>query len=63
MFLAGVPDNVSDLSFMFITSLIGFLILFCVFFNELFRLDKSHILQSLILAIHISMERKSLQDY
>ena len=53
VFLAGVPDNVSDLSFMFITSLIGFFILLCVFFNELFRLDKSHILQSLILAIEI----------
>lgn len=53
VFLAGVPDNVSDLSFMFITSLIGFLILFSVFFNELFRLDKSHVLQSLILAIEI----------
>ena len=48
-----MPDNVSDLSFMFITSLIGFLILFCIFFNELFRLDKSHILQSLILALEI----------
>ena len=53
MFFAGVPDNVSDLSFMFITSLIGFFFFFCVFFNELFRLDKSHILQSLILAIEI----------
>ena len=53
VFLAGVPNNISDLSFMFITSLIGFFILFFVFFNELFRLDKSHILQSLILAIEI----------
>lgn len=53
VFLAGVPDNTSDFSFMFITSLIGFFILFFVFFNELFRLDKSHILQSLILAIEI----------
>lgn len=53
VFLAGVPENISGLSFMFITSLIGFFILLVVFFNELFRLDKSHIMQSLILAIEI----------
>ena len=51
--MAGVPDSVSDLSFMFITSLIGFFILFFVFFNELFRLDKSHIFQSFVLAMEI----------
>ena len=53
VFLAGVPENISDLSFMFITSLLGFLILFIVFFNELFRMDKSHILQSFVLALQI----------
>lgn len=53
VFLAGVPSSVSDLSFMFITSLIGFIILFLVFFNELFRLDRSHVFQSFVLAIQI----------
>lgn len=48
-----MPNNVSDFEFMFITSLIGFLILFFVFFNELFRIDKSHIIQSLILSVEI----------
>ena len=53
VFLAGVPQSTSNLSFMFITSLVGFFILFLIFINELFRIDKSHIWQSFILAIQI----------
>ncbi len=46
-----MPDNFSNFGFLFITSLIGFIILFCVFFNELFRVDKRHIMQCLILSV------------
>ena len=53
VFLAGVPDNVSGFAFIFITSLVGFIILLCVFFNELFRVDKTYISQCFILAIEI----------
>lgn len=49
-FLAGVPDSVSDFAFLFITGLVGFLITFLLFFNELFRLDKKQVLQGLAMA-------------
>lgn len=49
-FLAGVPDSVSQFSFLFITSLVGFLITFVLFFNELFRIDKKQVLQGFIMA-------------
>lgn len=53
IFLAGVPESVSGFAFIFITSLVGFIILLCVFFNELFRVDKTYFFQCLILAIEI----------
>lgn len=49
-FLAGVPDTVSHFSFLCITNLIGFLLTLVLFFNELFRLDKNQIKQSLYLS-------------
>lgn len=49
-FLAGVPDSVSQFSFLFITGLVGFLITFALFFNELNRIDKKQILQGFIMA-------------
>lgn len=49
-FLAGVPDSVSQFSFLFITGLVGFLITFSLFFNELFRIDKKQVLQGFIMA-------------
>ena len=51
IFYAGVPSNFSNFGFLFITSLIGFIILFLVFFNELFRIDRKHIMQCLILSV------------
>ena len=50
VFLAGVPSYIPNSSFVCITSLIGFLLLLFIFFNELFRVDKKHILQSVLLA-------------
>ncbi|MCR5790384.1 MAG: DMT family transporter [Lachnospiraceae bacterium] len=52
-FLAGVPQNISTFSFLFITNLIGFLIMLLFFFGELFRLDKWQVLQSLVLALEL----------
>ncbi len=49
-FLAGVPDSVSQFSFLFITGLVGFLITFALFFNELNRIDKKQVLQGFIMA-------------
>lgn len=50
IFLAGVPSYIPNSSFVCITSFIGFILLFFIFFNELFRLDKKHIFQSMLLA-------------
>ena len=50
-FLKGVPESVSTFEFLFITSLIGFVLLFFVFFNELFRVDLNHIKQCAILSV------------
>lgn len=46
-----MPDGISTFEFLFITSVIGFALLFFVFFNELFRLDSKHIKQCAILSI------------
>ncbi|MCR5201571.1 MAG: DMT family transporter [Lachnospiraceae bacterium] len=53
VFLENIPSNVSKFEFMTITNLIGFVITFILFFNELFRLDKKQILKSLILSIFL----------
>lgn len=53
VFLAGVPSYIPNSSFVCITSLIGFLLLLFIFFNELFRVDKKHILQSALLATEL----------
>lgn len=50
MFLSGVPEGIPNSAFVCITSLIGFILLFLVFFNELFRVDRNHIIQCLILS-------------
>lgn len=51
MFLRGVPGYISTFSFLFITSFIGFILLFLIFFGELFRIDKKHFIQCFILSI------------
>lgn len=51
MFLRGVPDNISTFEFLFLTSFIGFILLFFIFFGELFRVNKKHILQSFVLSV------------
>ena len=45
-----MPSYIPNSSFVCITSLIGFFLLFFIFFNELFRIDKKHIFQSALLA-------------
>ena len=50
IFLARIPEGVSHFAFLCITNFVGFLITLIFFFNELFRLDKSQILQGLILS-------------
>ena len=46
-----MPDSISTFEFLFITALIGFILVFFIFFNELFRIDLRHIRQCLVLAI------------
>lgn len=53
VFLAGVPDTVSDFAFLCATNSIGFVILFLFFFGELFRLDVRQVLQSAILSVEL----------
>ena len=53
IFLSGVPAGIPDSAFVCITSFIGFILLFLVFYNELFRLDRSHIIQCLFLSIQL----------
>lgn len=50
VFLSGVPENIPNSAFVCVTSFIGFILLFFVFFNELFRIDRNHIIQCLILS-------------
>lgn len=52
-FLANVPDTVSTFAFLSVTNLIGFLILLCVFFGELSRLDKKQVTQSIVLSLEL----------
>ncbi len=52
-FLANVPDTVSTFAFLSVTNLIGFLILLCVFFRELSRLDKKQVTQSIVLSLEL----------
>ncbi len=52
-FLSNVPDTVSTFAFLSVTNLIGFLILLCVFFRELSRLDKKQVTQSIVLSLEL----------
>ena len=52
-FLTKVPDTVSTFAFLAVTNLIGFLIILCVFFRELSRLDKKQVVQSLVLSLEL----------
>ena len=52
-FLANVPDSVSNYAFLAVTNLIGFLITFAVFFQELKRLDKKQVIQSFVLSLEL----------
>lgn len=49
--MAGVPEDVTNFAFMFITNAVGFVMLFILFFSELFRLDIKHIKCCLILTL------------
>ena len=53
VFLAGVPETVSDFAFLCVTNIVGFVILFLFFFGELFRLDARQVLQSVILSAEL----------
>lgn len=49
--MAWVPKSVNDFAFLCLTSFIGFIIVFLVFINELFRIDSKHIKQSMLLSV------------
>lgn len=51
VFLSNIPSNVSSFAFLFITNLIGFLIVLLFFFRELVRIEMKQVLQGLLLAI------------
>ena len=51
IFLSTVPSTVTHFAFLCITSTIGFILIFLVFINELFRIDKRHIIQSALLSV------------
>lgn len=53
VFLAGVPDSVSDFAFLCVTNFVGFVISLAFFFGELFRLDSRQVIQSVILAAEL----------
>lgn len=53
VFLANVPETVSTFAFLAITNLIGFLITFAVFFQELKRMDRKQVLQSFVLSLEL----------
>ncbi|MDO5573247.1 MAG: DMT family transporter [bacterium] len=53
VFLANIPESVSDFAFLTVTNLIGFGIAFAFFFGELFRIDKKQIIQSLVLSAEL----------
>ena len=50
IFLAGVPEDLSNFAFLSVTNLIGFLMTLAFFFGELFRLDTRQVIQSAILS-------------
>lgn len=53
VFLSGVPNYVSRYAFLCMTSFIGFILTFFVFYHEIFRIDGKHILQSFILSFEL----------
>jgi drug/metabolite transporter (DMT)-like permease len=53
VFLANVPESVSNFAFLTITNLIGFGIALALFWGELFRINKKQILQSVILSAEL----------
>lgn len=53
VFLANVPESVSNFAFLTITNLIGFGIALALFWGELFRISKKQILQSVILSAEL----------
>ena len=53
IFLAGVPDDLSNFAFLSITNLIGFFMALSFFFGELFRLDIIQLKQSAILSLEL----------
>ena len=53
VFLENIPADVSQFEFLSITNLIGFILTFILFFNELFRLNKRQVVQSLMLSVFL----------
>ena len=52
-FLAGVPAEVSQFSFLCVTNLVGFLIMLLFFYRELARIDGLQVGQSLLLSAEL----------
>ncbi len=53
VFLKNIPSSVSHFAYLSITNLIGFILIFIVFFGELFRLDRKQIGQSFLLSLEL----------
>ncbi len=53
VFLKNIPSSVSHFAYLFITNLIGFVLIFMVFFGELFRLDRKQVAQSFLLSLEL----------
>ena len=53
VFLKNIPDSVSHFAYLSITNAVGFVLIFGVFFGELFRLDKAQVGQSFLLSLEL----------
>ena len=53
VFLKNIPDSVSHFAYLSITNAVGFVLIFAVFIGELFRIDKTQVIQSLVLSVEL----------
>ncbi|MBO5550785.1 MAG: EamA family transporter, partial [Lachnospiraceae bacterium] len=53
VFLRNIPASVSHFAYLSITNMIGFILIFIVFFGELFRIDRKQVAQSFLLSLEL----------
>ena len=53
VFLKNIPDSISHFAYLSITNAVGFVLIFAVFFGELFRIDRTQVFQSLLLSVEL----------